>query len=114
AVPGEASVRGAAPGTASETVRFLVMEYIEGETLSERLARTGALRFDEALTVAIQIAGALDAAHRSGVIHRDLKPGNIMLTKGGAKLLDFGLAKVDLVGLNEAQSALKLTALPTT
>ena len=72
---------------------FLVMEYIEGETLADRLKK-GALPLDQALRYAIEIADALDKAHRQGVVHRDLKPGNIMLTKSGAKLLDFGLAKL--------------------
>jgi serine/threonine protein kinase/Tol biopolymer transport system component len=76
----------------SEPIRFLVMEYLEGETLAGRLGR-GPLTFDETLRVAIEIADALDKAHRAGVVHRDLKPGNIMMTKSGAKLLDFGLAK---------------------
>ena len=76
----------------SEGNDFLVLEYIEGETLASRLDR-GALKLDEALRIAVQIADALDAAHRRGITHRDLKPGNIMLTKAGAKLLDFGLAK---------------------
>ena len=71
---------------------FLVMEYLEGETLATRLER-GALPLAEALTIAIQIASALDKAHRAGITHRDLKPANIYLTKNGAKLLDFGLAK---------------------
>ena len=71
---------------------FLVMEYLEGETLAARLVR-GPLPVDQALQFAIQIAGALADAHKRGVHHRDLKPGNIMLTKSGAKLLDFGLAK---------------------
>src|SRR3954468_3004557 len=71
---------------------FLVMEYIEGETLGTRLER-GALPTEQLLRIGIDIADALDKAHRQGVIHRDLKPGNIMLTKAGAKLLDFGLAK---------------------
>ncbi len=71
---------------------FLVMEYLEGETLSLRLKR-GPLPTKEVLRYAIEIAGALEQAHRKGVVHRDLKPGNIILTETGAKLLDFGLAK---------------------
>ena len=74
-------------------VDFLVMEYLDGETLAQRLEK-GALPLDQALQVAIEIADALDKAHRQGITHRDLKPGNIMLTKAGAKLLDFGLAKL--------------------
>jgi len=74
-------------------VGFLVMEYLDGESLAARLER-GPLPVADALRYAIEIAGALDAAHRRGVVHRDLKPGNIVLTKTGAKLLDFGLAKV--------------------
>ena len=70
----------------------MVMEYLEGETLSARLDR-GALPIVEALKLALQIADALDRAHRSAVVHRDVKPSNIMLTRDGAKLLDFGLAK---------------------
>jgi Tol biopolymer transport system component len=76
------------------TVEFLVMEFLEGESLEARL-RKGHLPIEEALQIAIQIAGALDAAHRRGMVHRDLKPGNVMLTRGGAKLLDFGLAKMN-------------------
>ena len=72
---------------------FLVMEYLEGETLSTRLKK-GPLPMDQVLRYAIEIADALDQAHRKGVFHRDLKPGNIMLTKSGTKLLDFGLAKL--------------------
>src|SRR5437763_8051746 len=71
---------------------YLVMEYLEGETLGKRLER-GALPIRELLRVGVEVADALDKAHRQGLVHRDLKPGNIMLTKGGAKLLDFGLAK---------------------
>ncbi len=71
---------------------YLVMEYLEGETLADRIARKPLTR-DEAVKIAIEIASALEKAHRSGIIHRDLKPGNIMLTKSGAKLMDFGLAK---------------------
>ena len=68
------------------------MEYLQGETLAERLRR-GPLPLDKALKTAIQIAEALERAHRAGFVHRDLKPGNVMLTEAGAKLLDFGLAK---------------------
>jgi len=71
---------------------FLVMEYLEGETLAKRLEK-GPLATAELLRVGIEIADALEKAHRQGILHRDLKPSNIMLTKGGAKLMDFGLAK---------------------
>ncbi len=72
--------------------QFLVMECVEGETLAKRLEK-GPLPLEHVLRYGTQIADALDKAHRSGVVHRDLKPGNIMLTSSGAKLLDFGLAK---------------------
>ena len=72
---------------------FLVMEYLEGETLAQRLMK-GPLPLEQVLQYAIEIADALDKAHRKGITHRDLKPGNVMLTKSGAKLLDFGLAKL--------------------
>jgi Tol biopolymer transport system component len=78
---------------------YLVLEYLEGQTLADRLLK-GALPLEQALVIAIQIAGALDKAHQAGIVHRDLKPGNIMLVRRGgpsgppeAKLLDFGLAK---------------------
>ena len=74
-------------------VEYLVMEYIEGETLAERLEK-GALPLDQALEYGIQIVDGLDTAHRAGIAHRDLKPPNVMLTKSGVKLLDFGLAKL--------------------
>jgi serine/threonine protein kinase len=88
---------------------FLVMRYLEGETLQDRLVK-GPLPLDQALTTAIQIASALDKAHRAGITHRDLKPGNIMLTKAGAKLLDFGLAKASRPVIAGAG----LSMLPTT
>ena len=71
---------------------YLVMEYLEGETLAVRLMK-GPLAPDQVLKYGIEICEGLEAAHRRGVVHRDLKPGNIMLTKLGAKLMDFGLAK---------------------
>jgi len=72
---------------------YLVMEYLEGETLAARLEK-GPVPMDQALKYAVEIADALDKAHQREVVHRDIKPGNIMLTKSGAKLLDFGLAKL--------------------
>jgi eukaryotic-like serine/threonine-protein kinase len=71
---------------------YMIMELIEGETLAARIAK-GAIPLKQALSCAIQIADALDHAHRAGVTHRDVKPQNIMLTRDGVKVLDFGLAK---------------------
>jgi eukaryotic-like serine/threonine-protein kinase len=86
---------------------YLVLEFLDGETLDHRLER-GALPLEQVLRYGIEIADALDKAHRQGLIHRDLKPGNIMLTKSGAKLLDFGLAKALSVG-----AGLQLSSIPT-
>ena len=74
-----------------EGIEFLVMELLEGETLAARLAR-GPLPIDEVFRNSLEIADALDKAHRQGIVHRDLKPANIVLTRSGTKLLDFGLA----------------------
>ena len=74
-------------------VDYLVMEYLEGETLEQRLNK-GPLAADQVLRYGIEITDALEKAHRQNMVHRDLKPGNIMLTKAGAKLLDFGLARL--------------------
>src|SRR5215472_3113426 len=88
-------------------IDYLVMEYLEGETLAHRLKK-GPLSSDQVLQYAIQITEALDTAHKHAVVHRDLKPGNIMLTKTGVKLLDFGLARV-----LAAEGVAATTALPT-
>jgi eukaryotic-like serine/threonine-protein kinase len=89
-------------------IDYLVMEYLEGETLAQRLQK-GPLPMEQVLQFAIEIADALDKAHRKGITHRDLKPGNIMLTKSGTKLLDFGLAKLK----QEASPVIPESQLPT-
>jgi len=91
-----------------DEIDFLVMEYLEGETLAQRLQK-GALPIQQVLQYAIEISDALDKAHRKGITHRDLKPGNIMLIKSGTKLLDFGLAKLK----QEAIPAIPESQLPT-
>ena len=92
------------------------MEHLEGEPLARRLEK-GALPLDQVLRYGVEIADALDKAHRQGVIHRDLKPANIMLTKAGAKLLDFGLAKLKagsgLQGVGHGLQPAGATAPPT-
>jgi len=87
---------------------YLVMELLEGETLSDRLSR-GPLPLEQTLRCAVQMADALDKAHRQGIVHRDLKPANVMLTKSGVKLMDFGLAKMIATPVQQSS----LTALPT-
>ena len=86
---------------------YLVMELVEGETLAQRLMK-GQLPLQEVVKYGAQIADALDRAHRAGVMHRDLKPGNVMLTKSGAKLMDFGLARATGLGPTS-----ELTSSPT-
>jgi eukaryotic-like serine/threonine-protein kinase len=103
---------GHQPATGSApAVDFLVMEFLEGETLAQRLER-GALGLDEAMRIGIAIADALDKAHRRGVTHRDLKPGNVFLVRGRgssdppiAKLLDFGLAKLSAANTRPASGS---------
>ena len=87
---------------------YLVMEYLEGETLDARLQR-GALPLKQVLECGMQICDALEKAHRAGIVHRDLKPGNVMMTASGAKLLDFGLAKPALVGVQATSGKGTLT-----
>ncbi len=95
-------------------IDYLVMELLEGQTLAERLTK-GALPLDQAMRYAIQLADALDAAHRHGIVHRDLKPANIFIAHGGSsaatitKLLDFGIAKATPLGQTAATAAATLT-----
>jgi len=91
-------------------INYLVMEYLKGETLAQRL-RKGPLPIDQVIRYGMEIADALDKAHRQGVVHRDLKPGNIMVTKSGTKLLDFGLAKLREPVATAASAA--LSEMPT-
>jgi Tol biopolymer transport system component len=107
---GDAPAPESGAAGAPAAIRFLVLEHLEGETLAERLARTGALPVAEALKIGAEICDALDRAHRSGIVHRDLKPANVMLTRSGAKLLDFGLAKAAAPVIR----ASGLSMLPTT
>ena len=86
---------------------YLVMEYLDGEALR------GPLPVEDALRVAIQIASALEAAHRRGILHRDLKPANILMTATGAKLLDFGLAKLTADANEDATQTAEGTVLGT-
>src|SRR5262249_5097577 len=88
-------------------IDYLVMELVDGESLADRLAR-GPLPIEQALRVGIDIADALSKAHRQGIVHRDLKPANVMLTKQGAKLLDFGLARVEA-----SRAASSVSVMPT-
>jgi Tol biopolymer transport system component/tRNA A-37 threonylcarbamoyl transferase component Bud32 len=92
-----------------EGVAFLVLEFLEGETLEQRLER-GPLPAEQLLRLAIEITDALEKAHRQGIIHRDLKPSNVMLTKSGAKLMDFGLAKLTEQPTPMAAALSELTA----
>ncbi|MBZ5577041.1 MAG: protein kinase [Acidobacteriia bacterium] len=86
---------------------YLVMEFVEGKTLR------GPLPTEEAVRLAVQMAGALEAAHRKRIIHRDLKPTNVMITETGVKLLDFGLAKLTEPGDDDATRTVEGTLVGT-
>jgi serine/threonine protein kinase/Tol biopolymer transport system component len=88
---------------------YLVMPHLDGQTLAERL-EDGRLPLDEALKIGAEIADALDKAHREGIVHRDVKPANIMLTRAGSKLLDFGLAKLRPIARSLSLSGMTRTA----
>ena len=90
-------------------IDFLVMEFLEGETLADRLLK-GPLPTELVLKYSIEICEGLERAHKSGVVHRDLKPGNVMLTKTGAKLMDFGLAKAVPTAAAAPASSLTMTS----
>jgi Tol biopolymer transport system component len=93
-------------------MEFLVLEYLPGETLAHRLLR-GALPIEDVLRIAVELADALDAAHRAGLTHRDLKPANVMLTASGASVLDFGLAKRHGTHPDVVSSVAHVTVQPT-
>jgi hypothetical protein len=94
-------------------VDFLVLEYLEGETLAHRL-EPGPMPTQELLKIATEVSDALDKAHRQGVTHRDIKPGNIMLVRSGAKLLDFGLAKPAATPASATLTAMATASQPLT
>jgi serine/threonine-protein kinase len=100
-------------GAGQAPIKALVMELVEGEDLSQRIAR-GPLAIDDALSIAKQVAEALETAHDQGIIHRDLKPANIMVRSDGtAKVLDFGLAKATEARSLESSSGMLTTPVMT-
>ncbi|MGA7613778.1 MAG: protein kinase [Thermoanaerobaculia bacterium] len=101
---------GHLPGDSPDPVPFLVMELLEGRTLHDRMLE-GPIPLDEMLSYATEIADALDAAHRKGIVHRDIKPGNVWITdRNAVKLLDFGLAQLNAAGGQDQPTAVMMTA----
>ncbi|MFC7548329.1 protein kinase [Plantactinospora sp. GCM10030261] len=92
------------------TLPYVVMELVDGEPLSARLARGGSLPWREAVAVCAEVAGALATAHARGIVHRDVTPGNVMLTRGGVKVVDFGISA--LVGERESEPGGQLLGTP--
>jgi len=86
---------------------YIVMEYVEGETLKDYIRRQGRLSGNEAVRVSLQLLAALEFAHRNGIVHRDIKPQNVMLDReGNVKVMDFGIARAGDSGMTEAGSIL--------
>ena len=88
----------------AEGVQYIVFEYVEGEDLKELVARTGPLAVRRALELAVQIGRALSFAHANGVVHRDVKPQNVLIRDGSAKVTDFGIARADDLELGKAET----------
>lgn len=90
-----------------DSTYYIVMEYVEGETLKELIRRRGRLSGNEAVTFTLQLLAAVDFAHRSGIVHRDIKPQNVMIDRSGmVKVMDFGIARAGDSGMTEAGSIL--------
>lgn len=90
-------------GLTSEGLPWMALEFVGGGSLRDRLSAAGALHWSEVVTIGVEICAALDAAHRAGVLHRDIKPANILLDDDGAKLGDFGIAR--LIGVTNVTAA---------
>src|SRR5262249_56193596 len=100
-------------GVTEAGIAYLVMELLEGRTLAEELRASGPLPADRACALLLPVAEALAAAHSVGVIHRDVKPGNVFLHRDGVKLVDFGLAKLgDEAGVDKATTMGRLVGTP--
>jgi serine/threonine-protein kinase len=90
-----------------EGTYYIVMEYVEGETLKDLIRRRGRLSGNESVGIALQLLAAVEFAHRSGIVHRDIKPQNVMIDRGGTvKVMDFGIARAGDSGMTEAGSIL--------